>query len=491
MSFMHGLELRDGFEAYGAIAYFANDTRLLKIYWCNETGVRMERTTVVHLPDGGEVDEVTDYWEILQQGVRTTERIGRVSDGRKDVRLKDGRARETTIVHSCRICSWPTDTGCRSLAMLGSEPFSLIYGIFGGCSPEGEATKYVANQKYKMHKWRYTEISKQCAEAAEVCSDADQMYFTEYEELHNVPPPDEMRAPECSKQTTGGRLVLPNVPADAADWEHAKWVFKVSLFTGITLRDHLVHLHFLFSNNVVTAAREQLGSKKGSAGSDRGDSAIRRLLRPFTYRTVAINYVASKQLVEELGFLHRTTAFTVEGLHKGFQDCQKYWKHNHAMIYNIHKCAVTDPVSGKVTAKSCAGEEYYSQPQFRRLAENRDEGKGTYFPCGEDAVEFRKVVHTMVTDYVDIYYNSDASIRDSKRLKQFWNKLMNTDLNNDGKADEAVEFQAERTLRTRGQFCEYITEFIVAVTGHHALVGSVAEYLTDARLASGAISRGR
>eukprot|EP01052_Picozoa_sp_SAG31_P018891 SAG31_NODE_1356_length_8657_cov_4.678546_5_plen_312_part_00 len=42
MAFMHGLEVRDGFEPYGAIAYFYRNSSLCKIYWCRHVEVRLD-----------------------------------------------------------------------------------------------------------------------------------------------------------------------------------------------------------------------------------------------------------------------------------------------------------------------------------------------------------------------------------------------------------------------------------------------------------------
>jgi hypothetical protein len=42
-------------------------------------------------------------------------------------------------------------------------------------------------------------------------------------------------------------------------WEHAKWVYKCSGITGVTLKDHLVGLHFMASNFLAMAEAEHLG----------------------------------------------------------------------------------------------------------------------------------------------------------------------------------------------------------------------------------------
>ena len=60
------------------------------------------------------------------------------------------------------------------------------------------------------------------------------------------------------------------VPGDS-DWEYVKFVFRSSLFSYVTLVDHLFGIHMQMGNLVTVASRENLST----------DHPVRRFLVPF------------------------------------------------------------------------------------------------------------------------------------------------------------------------------------------------------------------
>ena len=48
------------------------------------------------------------------------------------------------------------------------------------------------------------------------------------------------------------------VTPDMSEWEHAKWVWKCSVLVGVTLKDHLVGVHFEVANWLAVATLESL-----------------------------------------------------------------------------------------------------------------------------------------------------------------------------------------------------------------------------------------
>ena len=70
-------------------------------------------------------------------------------------------------------------------------------------------------------------------------------------------------------------------------WEHAKFAFRSSLFSLVTLVDHLYGVHMQAGNVTATAAREQLGN----------NHPVRRFLVPFMYQTISVNDNARNNLV--------------------------------------------------------------------------------------------------------------------------------------------------------------------------------------------------
>ena len=125
------------------------------------------------------------------------------------------------------------------------------------------------------------------------------------------------------------------------EWEHAKWVFKCSAISGVTLRDHLVGLHFMASNFLAASEAQYLN----------GTHPIRRMLRPYTYGTVSINLGAIKTLAVQNGILHRASAFTWDSLQEGFKisfdqnrfvgTIDQFLKKNH-MLVSIQSDAVSN-----------------------------------------------------------------------------------------------------------------------------------------------------
>eukprot|EP01052_Picozoa_sp_SAG31_P018892 SAG31_NODE_1356_length_8657_cov_4.678546_6_plen_231_part_00 len=210
------------------------------------------------------------------------------------------------------------------------------------------------------------------------------------------------------------------------------------------------------------------------------------------------------QLVEELGLLHRATALTMKGLRDGFHFSYTDILKRNVDMFNMYTCD-EDPDTADVTLVSCNSTAYYGQPLFADLKES-------HFPCAVDAIKYRHVVHKMVKNYLKIYYADDDSLVDDVNLMKFWktSAASHVDIDRDGIMDRlelcmdeciksstggvqmeiVCENRCDRQksgrdrLRSREQLWNYITEFIVAVTAHHTLVGSVGECKLANRLAA-------
>ena len=124
-----------------------------------------------------------------------------------------------------------------------------------------------------------------------------------------------------------GALVL---PGDADSWEFAKFSLRSTLVSLSTLRDHLCYCHWVISNRVSVASRENLGH----------NNPVRRVLALFTFRSAAINYVSATTLMDEDMLLHRASGFAydsyidvagkkqpIPGLKAAFEDCIANFKY--------------------------------------------------------------------------------------------------------------------------------------------------------------------
>ena len=220
------------------------------------------------------------------------------------------------------------------------------------------------------------------------------------------------------------------------DWEHAKFVWRSSAVVGVTLVDHLVGTHLMMSNFVAIAQKENLSP----------DHPIRRFLKPFSFRAFAINRAASINLVDYNGILHHTVALTWEGLKSGFK-----------FAYGHHR--------------------YFTVPQFFQL--HGIDPKDEKHSFASDLLDFNAIVVSLVGPYVDLYYPTPESMFSDRELMKFWDGVHTLP---DSKFPQLV---------TTKELKDMLVSFVVAVSAIHHHVGNVAEYLNDARVASGKIRPGK
>ena len=71
------------------------------------------------------------------------------------------------------------------------------------------------------------------------------------------------------------RLVYPG----DKDWSHVKYVFRSTLGTAVTVKDHLVQCHWVISNNMMLNSRQTLGR----------NHPLRRLFKPHTFRSTTVS----------------------------------------------------------------------------------------------------------------------------------------------------------------------------------------------------------
>mmetsp|Transcript_18325 Transcript_18325/g.51595 ORF Transcript_18325/g.51595 Transcript_18325/m.51595 type:complete len:900 (+) Transcript_18325:2459-5158(+) len=168
-----------------------------------------------------------------------------------------------------------------------------------------------------------------------------------------------------------GQAMLTQV--DGERWIHAAWAYRCSALTGVTLRDHLVGTHLVVANALVTATRDEMSS----------GHPIRRLLKPFTYRTVVVNRAARPLLCTQYSLLHRSVALDAHGLAMAFNESVRDVRNGfdpldkHAIL--DHKTVVTS------------------------------QGDEALTPFAADATRFRAAIQSYVAAYINIYYPTDST----------------------------------------------------------------------------------
>lgn len=243
---------------------------------------------------------------------------------------------------------------------------------------------------------------------------------------------DRQRAPIRIRWTHAARDVRPGDP----DWEHAKWVWRCTLLVGTTVADHLVGVHWMIANYTTTSARNHLGP----------DHPLRRLLKPFTWRTVTINHNAVTSLCPERGFVHRAAALTYPELLRAFTD-------------------------------STAMLRWRPVPEY--LAEKGPLQPGDDFPWLEDGLALYAVIEHFVHDYMGRYFTGDSAASDPQ-IRRFWRGL----------AEASPPTSALPEL-SRQSLLDMLSQFIWTVTGLHESAGAVLEYVIDPSFTGTKIRPGR
>lgn len=242
---------------------------------------------------------------------------------------------------------------------------------------------------------------------------------------------DGQQRPICIHWCHGNCTVLPG----DANWQHAKFVWRCSAFLAITITDHLVSTHLLVSNAVSYAARTSLVLSH----------PLRRLIKPFSFRTAQVNYVATFTLVPERAVIHRTWALTNESLLTALERATQQ--------------AITTPFS----------------QLFASLDIDVDDHR---HPFMTDALRLYNVIHQFVAEYVCLYYD-EGSLHTDKQLTDFFHNVR-----------AAAPILHTPVKLTLSSFVDFLTHFIWTVIGLHEGVGGVVEYLLDPSFLSAKIRPG-
>ncbi|MBE9069102.1 hypothetical protein IQ260_20865 [Leptolyngbya cf. ectocarpi LEGE 11479] len=224
----------------------------------------------------------------------------------------------------------------------------------------------------------------------------------------------------------------PNAPT----WEAAKWCWRCSLFAGVTVADHLGSVHYLASNLLVTATREQLPP----------EHPFRRLLTPFIYGTADVNRDAYVLLSPKQGLAHRTFAFTYDG-----------------MVRCLLKGVEFVRLQTFSEALAAAGTNSL-----------RDE-----FPYATDGLALYEILEKYVRDYLAIYFPDNTSVADPS-IRHWWSALTKQAPN-----------LGLKPLQTAEQLIRVTTHFMFTVTGFHGQVGDVVAYTRDPAFVGAKIRAGQ
>lgn len=211
------------------------------------------------------------------------------------------------------------------------------------------------------------------------------------------------------------------------EWEHAKTVFKSSLITAITVKDHLVHVHWVASNSLLFATRQSFDPYH----------PVRRLLKPHSFGTASVNWLSKETLLPNTGLAARVFAFEKEDFTQALADCLTLCKFE------------TFPQT--VENKQLPGHFSHDLPFIR------------------DGMKLWNAIHKYVTAYLSIWYPDDQAVHDDKDLEFFMAQYKLSPF--------WISYIPADYVMNKANLIDLCTHAIFYVTGMHEFVGAVSSYI--------------
>jgi len=227
--------------------------------------------------------------------------------------------------------------------------------------------------------------------------------------------------------TDGDRLYSPG----EAGWEDAKMVFRTSAAQWNTAVDHLAGVHMVATNPVITAAVQHLPT----------EHSVRRLLQPFSFRSVYVNQRAVKSLLDPHSIVLHACGYDVENfgrlLEMGVQTCELWLPPPERITRAGHR------VQGLVNAQK--------------------------FSYGEDSIGLYRIFEHFIKEWVEDEYSSDEQVRADHELQAFAKDLHSQ--------TKVAAFGTPERFESRKDLVRCIATFCTNATGMHEYVGTVQEYI--------------
>lgn len=224
-------------------------------------------------------------------------------------------------------------------------------------------------------------------------------------------------------------------------WEFALWRFKSSMYWLTFGVFHLVHCHWITSNSLAIATREELSSSH----------PVRQLVWPFLHNAVTINFAAGVKLTSKQGALVRVTSHTFDASFGLVEWLSKAWRY----------------------------ETFEEQLASSGLpAEILDT-----MPFVQDGRLLWQSFSSFVSDYLAIFYSTDVGSAASRGISEgrrhlvddfeimaFWAAV-------DKAAMQSRRFGLSQHL-TFDALVDYLTHAMFTLTGVHEMLGHILVDMT-------------
>jgi len=202
-------------------------------------------------------------------------------------------------------------------------------------------------------------------------------------------------------------------------------LLRTTTHAVLTLRDHLLGIHWVVSNSTVLSCERWLDAQH----------PVRRLLKPHTYGSSHINLAGAITLSPYGGIASRLFGLDEAG-----------W------------------------ARACS--EELKEFKYETVSERFDRMKlpasvQSHMPYYVDGMDLWNIHKAYVAAYIDIFYPFDDDLAKDEELQAYWKGLLEA---SPGKMYKVGTF-------SRAGLVMQLTHFIFWTTGGHSFVGSTAEYL--------------
>ena len=228
-----------------------------------------------------------------------------------------------------------------------------------------------------------------------------------------------------------GKDVLPN---EGKTWEAAKFAYRSTSLMWATLYHHLFYSHYSVSNTGVLATIQTLPA----------DNPLRLLLKPFLFRTAAINNGGADSLLPNGAVLSRATGFTWAAMEEAY-------------LMMIQKVAFK-PLPDLLRERGIDNDSLSALPD-------------DLFQYGRDGELFWNTLHNFS---VDILQNAPAfrNFEKNDAVKSWWEEVNTT-----------LRFSPHDL--SYDQMAAFLTQFFFTVSAFHSWVGHVTPYVSDPSVAAG------
>ena len=298
-------------------------------------------------------------------------------------------------------------------------------------------------------------------------------------------------------------LVLPLSNARGLDneWTYAKYMWRSSALAMVTIRDHLLTTHFIESNTLTNISRQFL-----PAGHP-----LRGFLKPFTYRTVTVNYSAATSLVNQGGLCHRIWGFEYDEFlklcdyviaHYRFRIMPDWIADNMKLEHNrspqaecnkqrhqtTHAKEDTNSYAVSGSCPKCGFTPTDSSELHNGIDEASESNEVSdidrsewvkHYPIAEDLPEFWKIMRDYVRRFFELEYGREGSTEELRKDKRFTERTFMGEPCERQFISELCKPLGLNGIPSRAHLIDVVTQLMCACTGIHEHVGHVGDYLFD------------